>query len=287
MSPSTRTRHLLDQFDVPGGIAQRGRLALMADHRHGQRPAVARPADHLVGPNNRTVEFHLAEFGGDTVDHAQRALLDAGLVHGDDERRDALVPRHVRVGSGQQQAPVGNIGVAGPDLVAVDDVVLTVAGRFRAQRGQVRTGAGLAEALAPTLCSVDHPGQETALQLRAAVPAQAHHQVTQTGPRRGAGARQLLVDDHVVHRRQLVPAVLTRPRHPEEAGRIQRLMPLPLPRPVIVAGRREGAWPARPANRAGEREKRPPPVNHENPRSISSNRTANSSDDVSARRRYT
>ena len=188
---------------------------------------------------SRAVEEHLAEFGGDTVDHPQRTLLHARLFHRDDERRDAAVALGVRIGAGQQQTPVGDIGVAGPDLVSLDDVVVTVAGGGGGQRREVRTGAGLAEALAPSLGAVDHAGQEPAAQLLTAVSGQAGDQVAEAGPGRGAGPRQLFVEDDVVHRRQLLPAVLARPGQPEEAALVQRAMPFALPGPVLVARARK------------------------------------------------
>ena len=58
----------------------------------------------------RAVEEHLAELVRDAVDHPQRPLLDARLVHGDRERRQSLVLRHVGIGAREQQAPVGDVG---------------------------------------------------------------------------------------------------------------------------------------------------------------------------------
>ena len=82
---------------------------------------------------------HLAELVRDAVDHAQRTLLDAGLVHRHRERRQPLVLRHVGIGAREEEAPVGDVGVAGPDLVAVDHVLVAVAGRGRAQRRRGRS----------------------------------------------------------------------------------------------------------------------------------------------------
>ena len=117
----------------------------------------------------RAVEQHLAELVRDAVDHAQRALLDAGLVHRHRERGQALVLRHVGVGAREQEAPVGDVGVARPDLVAVDHVLVAVARRGRAQRREVGAGVGLAEALAPALAPADQAGQEAVLDRLAAV----------------------------------------------------------------------------------------------------------------------
>ena len=56
---------------------------------------------------------------------------------------------HVGVGPGQQQAVVGDLRRGGPDLLAVDDEVRAIALGPGGQAGQVRSGARLAEPLAP------------------------------------------------------------------------------------------------------------------------------------------
>ena len=107
-------------------------------------------------------KMHLAELLGDPVDHLQRPLLDAGLAHRHRERRDALVLRHVVVGAGEEQAPLGVVGVAGPHLVAGEHVLVAVAVGPGAQRGEVGAGVGLAEALAPAVAPVDDARAGTA-----------------------------------------------------------------------------------------------------------------------------
>ena len=57
--------------------------------------------------------------------------------------------RGVGVGAGEQDHPVGVLGAGGPDLLAVDDVVVAVADGAGLEGGEVGAGAGLAEALAP------------------------------------------------------------------------------------------------------------------------------------------
>ena len=146
---------LLHRLAVARHVAELGRFALVAHDGHRQRPTLARLADHVGGRHARAVEQHLAELAGDPVDHLERTLLDAGLVHRHRERGDALVLRHVGIGAGEQQAPVGDVGVAGPDLVPVDDVLVAVAHRARAQRREVGAGVGFAEALAPAVAPAD------------------------------------------------------------------------------------------------------------------------------------
>ena len=74
-----------------------------------------------------------------------------GRVHRADEVGDAHVLGRRRVGAGQQDAPAGDVGVAGPDLLAVDDPLVAVALGPGGERGQVGAGTRLAEELAPDL----------------------------------------------------------------------------------------------------------------------------------------
>ena len=189
---------VVDDLAVAGHVAELARLPLVAHHGHGQGPALARLADHVGGRDPGAVEEHLAELLGDPVDHPQRSLLDAGLVHGHGEGGDAAVLGHLVVRPGQHQAPVGLVRVAGPHLVPGDDVVVTVPVGPGAQRGQVGAGVGLAEPLAPPVAAVDDAGEEPLLDLVAAVLEDALDQVAEARPGRGAGRGQLLVDDHLV-----------------------------------------------------------------------------------------
>ncbi len=68
---------------------------------------------------------------------------------------------HLVVGPGQEQAPLGLVRVARPHLVAGDDEVVTVPIGPGAQRGQVGSGVGLAEPLAPSVAPVDDAGEES------------------------------------------------------------------------------------------------------------------------------
>ena len=79
-----------------------------------------------------------------------------------------LAPRSIAVGVGaeQEEAPLGEVGGRDPDLLAVDDVLVAVADRGRAQVGEVGAGLRLAEALAPVLVGGEDPGQPLLLLLR-------------------------------------------------------------------------------------------------------------------------
>ena len=128
-----RGLEILDRLGVPRDIAQLARFPFVADDRHRDAPPLTRLADHVLGRDARAIEQHLAELRRDAVDHPQWPLLDAGLVHREREGRQAFVLRHVAIGAREQEAPVGNVGVAGPHLVPVDHVVIAVACGRRAQ----------------------------------------------------------------------------------------------------------------------------------------------------------
>ena len=70
------------------------------------RPAVVHLADAGVVADDGVGEEHLAEHR--VAGHlAQRADLDAGLVHVEREPGDALVLRRRRIGAGEQHAEIG------------------------------------------------------------------------------------------------------------------------------------------------------------------------------------
>ena len=91
---------------------------------------------------------------------------DAGRLHVEQQVADAAVLRRVRVRAGEHEHPVGEVGAGGPDLLAVDDVVVAVADGAGLEAGEVAAGAGLAEALAPR----DLAAEDAAGGVRASAP---------------------------------------------------------------------------------------------------------------------
>src|SRR4029453_11088267 len=65
-----------------------------------------------------------------------------------------------RVGAHHQDAPLRVLREAGPDLLAGHDDFVAAPLAPRAERGQVRAGAGLGEALAPELLAAQERRQE-------------------------------------------------------------------------------------------------------------------------------
>src|SRR5262249_44305088 len=99
----------------------------------------------------------------------ERAHRDAGAPHVDQEQADAAVLRLRGLGTAEEEAPVGHLGVARPDLLPGDDEAVAVAVAARAQRAQVGAGAGLREALAPELLAGDERADEPLALRRGAV----------------------------------------------------------------------------------------------------------------------
>ena len=72
--------------------------------------------------------------------------------------------RCVRVGAHEGDAPPGVLRVTRPDLLALEDPPALGGGGPGGERGQVRTGTGLAEQLAPDLPGVQD-GRQPAVTL--------------------------------------------------------------------------------------------------------------------------
>ena len=116
-------------------------------------PAPTAPTRQASG-TRAAFEKHLVEV--DLTAHVtQRAHLDARLVEIDEEVRQPLALGHVDVGPGQEHGPVREVRPRGPHLLTGDDPVIAVTLGPGGQGGKVRTGARLAEELAPGLLVAD------------------------------------------------------------------------------------------------------------------------------------
>jgi hypothetical protein len=109
--------------------------------------------------------------------------------------------------------------MARPDLVAVDDVVITVARGHRLERQEIGAGVGLAEALEERGLAAGDARQHLALQTLAAVLNDGVARRPAVGERsKGrAGPGQLLEQDELVHQRPLLAAEGAGPAHRQPA----------------------------------------------------------------------
>ncbi len=102
---------------------------------------------------------------GGAVHLLDRPHGDAGCAHVDDEVRDPAVLLGRRIGAGEQDPVLGDVGERRPDLLAVHDVLVAVALGAGRQRREVAAGARLAEQLAPELGAGEDPGEVAVLLL--------------------------------------------------------------------------------------------------------------------------
>ena len=111
--------------------------------------------------------------------------------------------------------PVAVVRARRPDLLTVDDPLVAVAHRHRAQPAEVGAGAGLGEQLAPHLFAPQHRAQVALLLLVGAVRDQhraRHADADGEDARRGDHLGFFLFEDAVLDRRAAAPAVGLGPR---------------------------------------------------------------------------
>ena len=229
---------VLEQHLLPQG----GHPALETQQAHGHLPALPRLADDVVGAANRLVEKHLVEFAG------AGELLDgahgyAGLVHGQQEEPQPLVPHRLRVGAGDGKTVPGFVGQGGPDLLPGQAPLAAgpVEAGFGPDVGQVRTGAGLGVALAPQVLTPQYARQVARLLRLAAEGDQrgAGEGFTDMAHATGAaGAGVLLVENDLLLDTGAATAVLPGPAQAGPAALVQLAFPglTLLDEAVLVAG---------------------------------------------------
>src|SRR5207247_1280822 len=168
------------------------RPALVREDAHRDLPAGAGRAHHHLGRHAHVLEENLRELRL-ARDLLQGAHGDARAPHVDQEETQAVVLGRFGLGAAEEEAPVGDVGVAGPHLLAVHDEAVAPALAARAERAQVRARAGLGEALAPEVLAREEPGEEArALRLGAVAQDDRPDQVdvgAGGGPRRARAPR--------------------------------------------------------------------------------------------------
>jgi hypothetical protein len=174
----------------------------MGEEALGDGPSLVLAADAVGDGDANVGEKGLVEVGlvGDLLD---RFDADAGGVHRRDEEGDAaLLFVRLGVGAGEDEDHVGFVGAAGPDFLAIEDVIVAVAFGTKGKVGQVRAGVGLGIALAPELFRGGDLGQVALLLLVVAVFD--HHGADHVDAHVGAGralAAGLLAEDHLLGER--------------------------------------------------------------------------------------
>ena len=150
--------------------------------------------------------------------------------HIDQQERYALLPLgRVRIRAHEGEDPVGMVGMAGPDLRAVHDIIVAVPHRPCPQGGQVRSGAGFGIALTPEHVAAQDAGQVTLLLLPGAERVDHrpdHHQPEGRKPRRMVPLVRLL-EDELLRRRPAGAPVFDGPVGRDPAPPVQGLLPPP------------------------------------------------------------
>src|ERR1700759_4314567 len=177
--------------------------------------------------DTHVVEEDLAE-GRPAGQVAQRPNLDAGLVHVDQQVADAVLTAVRLTGPPQREHHVAEIGLRAPDLLAVDDVVVTIAAGCGPQGRQVAAGVRLTEPLGPQFIGPQHRPQEP-------LPLRLGAVLDDRGPTHGnavarrvrhPGAGPLLLLDALLGERQVHAAVLLRPARAGVAAVEERRHPV-------------------------------------------------------------
>src|SRR5207245_11221467 len=135
------------QRDVPDEGKQ---IPFVRQGGDGDAPPFIELPDQVPAGHPHVVEENLVELGF-AGELAQRPYRDPRRLHVDEQEADALVLGGGGVGADEQEAPVGDVRHAGPDLLAVHDEVIAVAHAARLEIREIRTRVRLRESLAPEL----------------------------------------------------------------------------------------------------------------------------------------
>ncbi len=151
----------------------------MSEQRNGETPSAVDVADHPVGRDPGLVEEDLVELGG-TRHLDEWTNGHAGLVHRQGEHRDPAVFGCVEVGAGQEDAEVRDVGLRGPHLLSGDDPLVAVTDRTGREPGEIGSGPGLGEELAPDLLAAQGRRDESLLEFIRGVVAKRRHDHAET-----------------------------------------------------------------------------------------------------------
>src|SRR5262249_20857798 len=152
---------------------------------------------------------------------------------------DPPVARRLGVRPHQELLELGDVAEAGPDLLARDDQLLALDHGARLETCQIGARVRLREPLTPDDVAAQDAREMERLLLLAAAGDERRPGVVQADERGrdlgGAGARVLLVPDHLLHEAGAAPAVLARPRDTGPAA----LEHASLPGEIVVPERPE------------------------------------------------
>ena len=219
------------QHAAQRGMGAPGRdraAALEFEQVLGDAPALPFIAQPAGDRHPRVVEEHLIDFvvAGDTADRPHR---DARRGHVDQEKADALVLLGRGLAAAHQgEHAIGEMRVGGPDLAAVDHIMVAVAHRASGKRCQIGARARLGIALAPVIVAGQHARQVVRFLLRR---AEAHddragHAQARGRQGRGAGHRAFGLENPALFQSPAGAAMLERPGRGNPALPVEAAVPL-------------------------------------------------------------
>ncbi len=192
----------------------------------GDGPAVVFLAHALARIHPHVVKEHLG-LGGGAGDKANGGDGDAFRVHGQEQEGDAFLGAIEGARAHEAEHVRSVLGVGGPDLRAVQEVVIAVSHGAALERGQVRSGLGLGVALAPVVFPAKDAGKVVLLlRLRAAAQQRrAEHGEAHGGEGRRLRPGPLAGKDVALGEGPVAAAIFLGPARHEPALVIENLLP--------------------------------------------------------------
>ena len=202
--------------------------AFVAEQCHGDLPPVARASDDHVGRGARLGEEGLVELAA-AGDLTNGSHLDTGLIHRHEKERETLVALRTGFATRHHETPVAHVGERGPDLLAVDDPLVTLESGLGLHVGEIGSGVRFAVSLAPPFVAAQDAGQETRALLRSAVLDDRGREQVLThviGASRCFGAHVFLGPDDLLIDRRAASAEFLRPPESDPSRFAEHLLPL-------------------------------------------------------------
>src|SRR5262249_24104875 len=201
--------------------------ALVAESRDGDTPTLIDFAQDSACGHTHLIEKDLVELR--VPRHLyQRSDGNAWALHIYQKTGDALMLGDIRIGTGEQQTPVGIMGITGPDLRARDHKVVAILHSTGGQRRQVTPGARLGEALAPDfLRTEDMPQIARPLRCRTVVHEHRSHHINAHAVDLWwrSQAHTLLGKHHLLHQGRAPATILRGPVQAYPPAVVQPLVP--------------------------------------------------------------
>ena len=220
-------RFSADLLERPDG-AQRDPLVI--ELGGDQMPAVVFAAHDVANRHADVVVVHSMDVV--LAERVYRRDLNAGRVGGHDDDRDALVRSRVRIGSTGEPHVVGMVGQAGPDLLAIDHIVVTIANGARREGREVGARARFGVPDRKVTPTLENLRRVLGLLLVGAEFEQGRpHRIERQDGNREARALHFVEEDELLDRTAALAAVFLWPANSKPAIGTQLLHRFVIERP--------------------------------------------------------